>query len=78
MNLDQENTSPNENEQLKRVPANQLRIDTSFEDKEETKQDNIPPPPQKTSTSVPRVLVVRENVDNSSKSKEAIIKNSLN
>jgi hypothetical protein len=78
MKLDQENTSPNENAQSKRIPVNQLRIDTSFEDKEESKADRNPPAPPKTSTSVPRVLGVRENVDKSIKTKEAIMKNSLN
>jgi putative aminopeptidase FrvX len=39
MKLDQENTSPNENGQSKRIPIKELRIDTSFEDKEETKSD---------------------------------------
>lgn len=57
---------------------NQLRIDTTYEDKEEIKSDENPPEAPKTSTSVPRVLGVRENVDISTKSKEAIMKNSLN
>ncbi len=78
MKLDQENTSPNENGQSKRIPVKELRIDTSFEDKEESKSDKKPAAPLKSSTSLPRVLGVRENVDNSTKNKEAIIKNSLN